>query len=240
MNLSAIKAIGIPAAKILTAPAIDNFKKRFELYRLQKGVDFLNLMLIQGFKNAEDARKFYDKCAGDEKFMKSLMGRIDDAIRTSSPTAILTIASILANSIDEDNVRLDVSPDEAIMLSALDSIPESEIRLFWLLCNKIKTGVAELTPGLLIEAPIKMTPQAYNLRIESQECILSETGLDEPYTLEGLIAMMNDLIQRRILLSNPGERIGGGIYGINFIVGRITTKLHEHINHALGGSVVQD
>ena len=133
------------------------------------------------------------------------------------PTAILTIASILGNSIDRENIRLDVTPDEAIMLSALDSIPESEIRFFWLLCNKILTGASVLAPGLDIESPVPMTPQVYNLRIERQEYILAETKLQKAYTIEGLIAMMNDLIQRRILLPNPGDKIGGGLYGMNFI-----------------------
>jgi hypothetical protein len=35
------------------------------------------------------------------------------------------------------------------------------------------------------------------------------------------------------LLPNPGDKIGGGLYGMNFIVGRITKALYVHIDSAM-------
>jgi hypothetical protein len=224
-----------PAINIIFGKAKEEFMERFEQYQLEKGVAFLNLIMSQGFKTTNDARKFYKKCSADDKFMKSLMSKIHEALRTSSPTALLTIASIIGIAIDKDNIKFNLSSDEAIMLSALDAIPENEIRLFWILYKSISTGNRRLLPGLKVDGTWQtdVRPINFNLQFDSLNYLFPATKIEKPFSQEGLIAIMNDLVTRRVFLVNASQEFGGGIQHFNFGIGRITDQLYHHVDFAM-------
>jgi hypothetical protein len=220
---------------VVVGELAEKAKSVFQQYRLDKSISFLNFIMAKGFSSQDEARKFYSKCSSDKRFMNSLMSRIDEAIRTSSPTAVLSIASIIGSSIDKENIKLNISNDESIMLSALDGIPENELRFFWLLYRAISTCDLSILPGLILDGDWDpgIRPLYLNIQFNSREYLFPVTRLEKSFSNEGLIAIMNDLITRRIFLVNTGENIGGGQLHLNFGIGRITDSLYRHVNDAI-------
>jgi hypothetical protein len=205
-------------------------------YKTYKTIRFINLILAcGGFNSEKEANRFYEKCASDNKFMNSLNAQIDEVIRTSSPTAILTICSIIGDSINKQDIKFDLSNDQMIMLAALNAIPENELCFFWLLYKAMSSSDYSLIPGLTIDGnwSTNKRPLYMNIQFNSDNFSFSNTGIEKPFTQEGLIAITNDLIVRRIFLVNTSEQIGGGLFHLNFGIGRITDEIYKHTEWAM-------
>ncbi|MGA3050556.1 MAG: hypothetical protein ABSE00_01355 [Chitinispirillaceae bacterium] len=221
--------------------AFNKLKRKYIRYKNEKEYAFFRYIAVQKGKVTEKERnKFFLKIADNRTLQGQIFELMDEVLRSRSTTAAATISLIVSENLEEDAETLIISDDDHILLEALDRISETEVLFFWYLANKIYTDQipSKSSPDSdlnFIPKPVGGSP-VYKYTPPTGETKISLRNRSITVNSEGAIAMVNDLINRRLFLPcTETVAIYDGVASTTncFSVGRVTKIAWQKIDTAL-------